>query len=61
MSYSLEKLNKAFYKVKESTGKVVDELDRDGAIQRFEFTFELLTMYNTKFKICRKINRGEEI
>jgi len=39
--YSLNKLKKAFYRLKESTGKVVDELDRDGVIQRFEFTFEL--------------------
>jgi nucleotidyltransferase substrate binding protein (TIGR01987 family) len=42
MSYSLEKLNKSFSRVRESTGKVVDDLDRDGVIQRFEFTFELL-------------------
>lgn len=39
--YSLEKLKKAFSKLKESTEKAVDELDRDGVIQRFEFTFEL--------------------
>lgn len=40
-NYSLEKLKKAFSKLKESTEKAVDELDRDGVIQRFEFTFEL--------------------
>jgi nucleotidyltransferase substrate binding protein (TIGR01987 family) len=40
-TYSLEKLKKAFTKLRESTEKAVDELDRDGVIQRFEFTFEL--------------------
>jgi len=40
-AYSLEKLKKAFVKLKESTEKAIDELDRDGVIQRFEFTFEL--------------------
>ena len=40
-NYSLEKFNAAFLRLKESTGKAVDELDRDGVIKRFEFTFEL--------------------
>jgi len=40
-NYSLAKLKKAFLKLKESTENAVDELDRDGVIQRFEFTFEL--------------------
>lgn len=39
--YSLEKLKKAFSRLKESTEKAVDDLDRDGVIQRFEFSFEL--------------------
>ncbi len=39
--YSLERLKAAFFKLQESTEKAVDELDRDGVIQRFEFTFEL--------------------
>jgi nucleotidyltransferase substrate binding protein (TIGR01987 family) len=39
--YSLKKLKKAFLRLRESTEKAVDELDRDGVIQRFEFTFEL--------------------
>lgn len=39
--YSLERLKAAFLKLQESTEKAVDELDRDGVIQRFEFTFEL--------------------
>lgn len=39
--YSFEKLKKAFAKLKESTEMAVDDLDRDGVIQRFEFTFEL--------------------
>lgn len=40
-SYSLQKLKNAFSRLKEATEKAVDELDRDGVIQRFEFTFEL--------------------
>ncbi|MBF0564064.1 MAG: nucleotidyltransferase substrate binding protein [Nitrospirae bacterium] len=39
--YTLQKLKRAFLKLNESVDKVVDELDRDGVIQRFEFTFEL--------------------
>ena len=41
MVYSLEKLSKAFQRLKESTEKAIDELEKDGVIQRFEFTFEL--------------------
>lgn len=41
MVYSLKKLNKAFYRLKEASESAVDELDQDGVIQRFEFTFEL--------------------
>lgn len=40
-NYSLQKLRDVFNRLKESTEKAVDELDRDGVIQRFEFTFEL--------------------
>jgi len=40
-NYSLQKLRNAFFRLKESTEKAIDELDRDGVIQRFEFTFEL--------------------
>ncbi len=39
--YSLKKLIAAFLRLKESTEKVIDDLDRDGVIQRFEFTFEM--------------------
>jgi nucleotidyltransferase substrate binding protein (TIGR01987 family) len=39
--YSLRKLQNAFLRLKESSERAVDELDRDGVIQRFEFTFEL--------------------
>lgn len=39
--YLLKKLKTAFLRLKESTEKAVDDLDRDGVIQRFEFTFEL--------------------
>jgi nucleotidyltransferase substrate binding protein (TIGR01987 family) len=42
ISYSLNKLKKAFHRLRDSTVKAVDDLDRDGVIQRFEFTFELL-------------------
>ncbi len=39
--YSLEKLKKAFKKLDEAVKAASDELDRDGVIQRFEFTFEM--------------------
>ena len=40
--YALSKLKDAFIKLKEGTEAAEDELDKDGVIQRFEFTFELL-------------------
>ncbi len=39
---ALQKLQDAFKKLKEGAEEAVDELDKDGVIQRFEFTFELL-------------------
>lgn len=41
LEYSLSKLENAFIKLKEGVAKAEDELDKDGVIQRFEFTFEL--------------------
>ncbi len=35
-------LKKAFARFSEALGLIRDDLDRDGAIQRFEYTFELL-------------------
>ena len=40
--YALNKFETAFARLEQATGRVVDDLDRDGVIQRFEFTFELL-------------------
>ena len=40
--YALDKLETAFTRLQQAAGRVVDDLDRDGVIQRFEFTFELL-------------------
>lgn len=40
--YALSKLETAFTRLEQAAGCVVDDLDRDGVIQRFEFTFELL-------------------
>ena len=40
--FSLKKLQEAFGRLKEGTKAAADELDKDGVIQRFEFTFELL-------------------
>jgi len=40
--YALSKLKDAFIRLKEGTEAAEDELDKDGVIQRFEFTFELL-------------------
>ena len=38
----LERLKSAYSRLKEAVERVKDDLDRDGAIQRFEFTVELL-------------------
>jgi nucleotidyltransferase substrate binding protein (TIGR01987 family) len=40
--YSLNKLTDALEKLEEGLKKTKDQLDKDGVIQRFEFTFELL-------------------
>ena len=40
--YSLSKLDDAFSKLKEGINSVRDELGKDGVIQRFEITVELL-------------------
>ncbi len=40
--YSLQKLSYVFSRLKEGVSNTKDELDKDGVIQRFEFTFELL-------------------
>lgn len=41
INYALEKLMSAFARLKDASEKATDDLDRDGVIQRFEFTFEL--------------------
>ncbi len=38
----LNKLRKAFVRLKEASYRAVDDLDKDGVIQRFEITVELL-------------------
>ena len=40
--YAINKLENALSKLREGTLQAKDELDKDGVIQRFEFTFELL-------------------
>lgn len=40
--YAFQKLEKAFSKLKEGAAAAEDELQKDGVIQRFEFTFEQL-------------------
>ena len=42
LKYSLEKLSLAMNRLDEGVKEAKDNLDRDGVIQRFEFTFELL-------------------
>jgi len=42
LNYSIEKFNKALSKLNIGIKKAKDQLDNDGVIQRFEFTFELL-------------------
>ena len=39
---AIEKLNKAFLKLREGIESASTELEKDGVIQRLEFTFELL-------------------
>ena len=45
----LTHLQSALRQLKEAVASVKDDLDRDGAIQRFEFTFELLWKVLQKF------------
>jgi len=40
--YAFQELEKAFLKLKEGVASAQDELDKDGVIQRFEFSFEQL-------------------
>ena len=42
LKYSIEKFNKALSRLNAGIKKAKDQLDKDGVIQRFEFTFELL-------------------
>ena len=42
LEYSLKKLIDAHKRLEEGIEQARDELDKDGVIQRFEFTFELL-------------------
>lgn len=42
LNYSIEKFNKALSKLSTGIKKAKDQLDNDGVIQRFEFTFVLL-------------------
>jgi nucleotidyltransferase substrate binding protein (TIGR01987 family) len=42
LDYSLDQFTKALERLREGIREAVDELDRDGVIQRFEFCFELL-------------------
>lgn len=41
IEYAMKKLNSALTRLKEGTVEARDDLDKDGVIQRFEFTFEL--------------------
>lgn len=42
VEYSIKKLETAFLRLVKGIDSVEDDLDKDGVIQRFEFTFELL-------------------
>ena len=42
LEFALNKLTKAFDKLKDGVNTASDELGKDGVIQRFEFTFELI-------------------
>ena len=41
VKYAIEKLKTALIRLREGAEEAEDELDKDGVIQRFEFTFEL--------------------
>ena len=40
--YAITKFENAFLRLKEAAEAAQDELEKDGTIQRFEFTFELM-------------------
>ncbi len=42
VEYSIQKLESALSRLNNGIQQVKDELDKDGVIQRFEFTFEIL-------------------
>ncbi|MBU0600621.1 nucleotidyltransferase substrate binding protein [bacterium] len=42
VKYAVEKFTNGFERLKEAIQEAKDDLDKDGTIQRFEFTFELL-------------------
>ena len=42
LRYALSRLENAYVKLKEGVDSAKNELEKDGAIQRFEFSFELL-------------------
>jgi nucleotidyltransferase substrate binding protein (TIGR01987 family) len=42
LKYSFENLNNAVKRLDEGIKQAKNQLDQDGVIQRFEFTFELL-------------------
>ncbi|MBI1870975.1 MAG: nucleotidyltransferase substrate binding protein [Chlamydiae bacterium] len=42
LKYAISKFGKAVTRLKEGARRSRDDLDKDGVIQRFEFTFELL-------------------
>ncbi len=39
---AIDRMNQALSRLEDALGRVKDDLDRDGAIQRFEFSIELL-------------------
>ena len=58
MKEAIDKLSQAVLRLKEGILNATDDLDKDGVIQRFEFTFELfwktLKIYlNDKGVVCR--------
>jgi nucleotidyltransferase substrate binding protein (TIGR01987 family) len=56
LKYSFEKLKEALRRLNEGLKKAKDQLDRDGVIQRFEFTFELLWKTLRLFLLDQGIN-----
>lgn len=54
----LEQLKKALARLKEGVSEAKDQLERDGTIQRFEFTFELVWKTLKEYALFKGVEVG---